>query len=422
LGEDKNKSIIIKLACVLAAFFLWIYTSNESNSLQTRVVKNIPVQIINTESLEDVGLIVSIDQEYTISLKITGTAASIYAASADDFTIIADLNGYVLNEGTKKIPISILKSPEMVNIVNDTTLWTEIKFDKLVTREMQVKINTIGSVESGYYQDDLVVEPSSVTISGSEQYVNKVSSIYAEINLENTKTDLTLSLPVLAVDSLGKSVSGITINPENVKVTIPIKGTKNVDINITTKGSLQENMILENITPSISQIKIAGDEKDISSITSISTEPIDLSKLTEKSNKLTVKLDLPEGLVIVGDDDSIEVIVDLDKVTEKNLTLDIENRNLNSYLEVSYSTEQVSLIIMGGENILESVSDLNVVVYLDFSDLNEGVYDIPIKFELPSNVSVVSQNLKNIHAVISKKINTESIEIGDEDEKLNDDN
>jgi YbbR domain-containing protein len=422
LGEDKNKSIIIKLACVLAAFFLWIYTSNESNSLQTRVVKNIPVQIINTESLADVGLIVSIDQEYTISLKITGTAASIYAASADDFTVIADLNGYVLSEGTKKIPISILKSPESVNIVNDTTLWTEIKFDKLVTKEMQVKVNTVGSVENGYYQDDLVIEPSTVTISGSEQYVNKVSSIYAEINLENTNTDLTLSLPVLAVDSLGKSVSGITINPENVKVSIPIKGTKNVDIDITTKGSLQENIILEKITPSISQIKIAGDEDDIAAIDSISTEPIDLSKLTETSNKLTIKLDLPEDLVIVGDDDSIEVIVDLDKVTEKNLTIDIENRNLNSYLEVKYLTEQVSLIIMGGENILANVSSLNVVGFLDFTDLNEGIYEIPIKFELPSNVSVVSQNLKSIHVVISKKINTESIEIGDEDEKLNDDN
>ncbi|SHH53725.1 CdaR family protein [Clostridium grantii] len=417
MGEDKNKSIIIKLACVLAAFFLWIYTSNESNSLQTRVVKNIPVQILNTEALEDAGLIVSIDEEYTISLKITGTAASIYSATVDDFTVVADLSGYVLSEGTKKIPVNILKSPESVNIVNDTTLWAEIKFDKLVKKEMQVKINTTGNVEDGYYQDSLVVEPSTVTISGSEKYVDMVSSIYAEIDLENTKTDLTLSLPVLAVDSVGKTVSGITINPENVKVSIPIKGTKNVDINITTKGSLQENMILEKITPSIAQIKIAGDEKLISSIESISTEPVDLSLLTEKSNKLTVKLDIPEDLVLVGDDEAIEVIIDLDKVIEKNLTVDIENRNLDSALDVKYVSKEVSLIVKGAENILNNLSELNVVGFLDFMDLNEGSYDIPVKFELPNNVIIVSQNLKNVNVAISKKNITDTTIDSSEDEK-----
>ena len=417
MGEDKNKSIIIKLACVLAAFFLWIYTSNESNSLQTRVVKNIPVQILNTEALEDAGLIVSIDEEYTISLKITGTAASIYSATVDDFTVVADLSGYVLSEGTKKIPVNILKSPESVNIVNDTTLWAEIKFDKLVKKEMQVKINTTGNVEDGYYQDSLVVEPSTVTISGSEKYVDMVSSIYAEIDLENTKTDLTLSLPVLAVDSVGKTVSGITINPENVKVSIPIKGTKNVDINITTKGSLQENMILEKITPSIAQIKIAGDEKLISSIESISTEPVDLSLLTEKSNKLTVKLDSPEDLVLVGDDEAIEVVIDLDKIIEKNLTVDIENRNLDSALDVKYVSKEVSLIVKGAENILNNLSELNVVGFLDFMDLKEGIYDIPVKFELPNNVSIVSQNLKNVNVAISKKNITETTIDSSEDEK-----
>lgn len=400
MGEDKNKSLIIKIGCVIAAFFMWIYTSNESSAIQIRIIKDIPVQIINAESLGDSGLILSTNYDYDISLKVSGTAAAIYAAGAEQFKVVADLNGYILNEGLKKIPVEIVKSPESVNVVNDTTLWVEIKLDKLVTKTLPVSIHTVGSISDKYYQFDAEIEPSSVIVTGSEEYVNKIQNIYAELNIQDTTDDLMLTVPVVAVDSLGKKIAGVTINPSTVKVSIPVKKIKSVKVQISTKGILASGLLLNSITPEFKWIKITGDEELIKSIITIETEAIDLSKITLTSNKVTAKLVVPEGVKIVSKNEYIDIVVELDKIVEKNMTLNIESRNLKDDLTAKYTNESISLIISGAEKVLSKIDNESIKAFLDFTELNQGEYNMSIKFDKPDNINIISQNTQIIRVIV----------------------
>lgn len=411
MGEDKNKNILIKIGCVVAAFVMWIYTSNESNAKHTRTIKDIPVQIINSESLNDSGLVLSTNYDYTISLKVSGTTSAVYAVSPEQFQVVADLDGYILNEGLKKIPVDILKSPKNINVINDTTLWVEIKLDKLVTKTIPVKIRTKGSVPTEYYQYEPIIEPSSVIVTGSEEYVDKIANIYAELDVKGVTGDLSQNLPVVAYDSVDKIIKGLTINPSTVNVSVPIKEIKSVGVDISTKGTLTSGLILNSITPEVNKIKITGNDEKIKSINSIQVEAIDLSKLTEKNNKLKVKLIIPEGIKAVGYDEYIEISIKLDKVIEKNLNINIENRNLGNDLKANYTAESVSLIISGAETILANINNESIKCYLDFSELNEGVYDIPLKFEIPNNINIISQNIRIVKATLEN--------VGSEEEIVN---
>lgn len=409
MGEDKNKSILIKIGCVVVAFIMWIYTSNESNTKHTRIIKDIPVQIINSESLSNSGLVLSKNYDYNISLKVSGTTSAIFAASPEQFQVVADLDGYILNGGLKKIPVDIVKVPENINVVNDTTLWVEIKLDKLVTKTIPVKIHTTGSVPTEYYQYEPIVEPSSVIVTGSEEYINKIENMYAELDIKGITGDLSQSVPVIAVDSLGKAIQGVTINPNTVKVSVPVKEIKSVDIDISTKGTLTSGLILNNITPEVKKIQITGDEEKIKSVSSLQIEAIDLSKLTEKNNRVKAKLIVPEGIKVVGQGEYIEISIELDKVGEKNLTINIENRNLGKDLIAKYTGESVSLIVSGAETILANINNENIKCYLDFSELNEGVYDIPLKFEIPDNLNIMSQNIRIIKVIIENTSSQEDM-------------
>ncbi|WP_461205155.1 CdaR family protein [Clostridium sp. DL1XJH146] len=402
MAEDKKRSLIIKIGCILAAIVLWLYVSNESNTIQTRTIKNIPVRIINEESLADTSLILSPNQEMSISLKVSGTPSKIFSIGAEDFDLIANLSEYILKKGSQNIPVEVLQSPNEVNILNDTSLWVEINVDKLAEKTLPIVINSSGDVGEGYYEFDTIVEPKSITISGAADYVDKVETVTVDINKADATSDITLSLPVKALDAIGNEVEDIDIEPKIVEVQVPIKKTKEVKINVITEGNIKTGYILKEISTQKEVVTIAGNETDIDNITSLETEGINLNEISQDSQIISAKLKIPEGIELIEESELVNVEFTLEKVIEKNITILLEIKNLEEGLEENTQNTNVSIIISGASSIVEDLEEKDIVGYMDFGNLTEGEYEVPVKFELPEGVSLIAQNVSFIKAVISK--------------------
>ena len=53
----KNKQkVIVQLVCILLSLCLWIYVTNIENPIKSYELKNVPVEILNSNSLQDSGL------------------------------------------------------------------------------------------------------------------------------------------------------------------------------------------------------------------------------------------------------------------------------------------------------------------------------------------------------------------------------
>ena len=62
----KNKQkVIVQLVCILLSLCLWIYVTNIKNPIKSYELKNVPVEILNSNSLQDSGLALVPNQNFT---------------------------------------------------------------------------------------------------------------------------------------------------------------------------------------------------------------------------------------------------------------------------------------------------------------------------------------------------------------------
>lgn len=404
MAKKGKEQIIIKICCVIAAFILWLYTSNDENITKTYKVSNIPVEIVNGDYLIQSGLIISPDQKLTTSLNITGKPSEIYSVKPEQFKLVADVGGYVMKKGENRVPVSIAQRPNgNFNIINDGAMWITIIVDNYAERTLPIEADVSGSSKTGYFNENPIVSPNTVKISGAETYVNLVDRVVAKLKIDNSDKDISSTVLLKALDKLGNEVNEVTLTPNKTEVLISVNKTKEVGINIKTIGSVNSNFILKGINLSKNKVTISGDDKILANINSLETEPIDLSKFESKKSSIKVKLIVPENVKIVGGSDIIDGEVILDDVAEKNITSNIEVINLKEGLSAQLNIRNLSMVISGGNSTIKNVEPEDIRCYVNLNNLDEGKYTMPIGIELPQGVNIISQGTKFVDVKIVKK-------------------
>ena len=96
MDKSENRTLIVKIICVLLSFGLWLYVSNVENPLRTYELKNIPVELINEDSLTNSKFAIANKQQFTVDLKLEGPSSEVVKVKKEDFKIIADMSTYAL--------------------------------------------------------------------------------------------------------------------------------------------------------------------------------------------------------------------------------------------------------------------------------------------------------------------------------------
>lgn len=404
--EQKN-TWLIKVLCVIAAFSLWIYISNVDNNQITQRVYNVVVTPINTEALTDKKLVMLPDQQLTVTLNVKGTPTDI-SLGKDQFKVLVDFSLYAVSKGEIRLPVIIDRQPANVTILNSDTYFVKVQIDDLLQKNVPVKLSLSGKMKDGYYAIEQNMSPTDVIVSGPARYVNQVTAVEAKGDLKNADKDLTLSLPLIPVDSTGKEVKNIIKNAEKVQVNMSIKKTKTVSVTPDTKGTLGKNMVLKTLTPIPEKIDIAGDENIINGITSLKTEKIDLGKLTPDSTEV-VNIIVPEGVHLINSDGTVKVKASIDKTVEKSFSLDIGVKNLADSFTAVLGTTKASLVVTGSEAQINALKDSDISCSVDLTNINtEGDHTLQVNVSLPSGVNLVSASPPSIKITLKKKDTTQS--------------
>ncbi|MDP4177264.1 MAG: CdaR family protein [Bacillota bacterium] len=399
--EKRKQKWIIIISCIVVSFCLWLYISSVNNIIKT-VKITVPVTILNTESVSQYKLAVLSDKKYTVSITVKGVLPYIDEVKADNFKIIADLGDYAVKKGENKIPLSIKEIPQNVNIINKDTLWVTIYMDDLEEKSVPVKVNIVGNVKDGYSALDTVVTPKEVNISGAAKYVDSISSVYTNIDLKDSEKDINMTLPLQASSESDTAISNIKIQPSVVSVLTPVRKTKLVSVNVTTKGNIDKNLNMKSIIAVPDKVKIAGTDSVIDSITKLDTEPVDLSTISD-SGTLNTKIILPDGVKLLNNSDTVQVKVTLENVIQKNYSMDIQTKNLSDAYNVTLNNTKESFIVSGTQSTIEGIKNEDISCYVDLNSLGEGDYDVPITIILPDGVNKLSQSPSTVKVSIKKK-------------------
>lgn len=409
MDKTKTKDIAIRVVSVVLAFILWIYVESVKNPYETRIINDVPITVVNTESLAREGYTI-ITYQKTISVSVKGTKKDLDALNSEDLKAEANLGVGSHIRGSNLVLVELKGSPKGIEIPNQA-LYITAELDEIVQQSFPVKVEPVGTPKQGYSNMDPVVKPSEVLIKGASRYISSINSVVVKPDIKDLSIDTIMSLPVQLLDKDGKPVyegadeaSKVDTNPGSVEVTIPIQRAKEVNVNVITTGRLPAGVFEKSISSLPDKVTIVGSEAAVNSINSMDTVPVSLDNITGSAVR-TVKLNIPSGVKVSGDISEVSVSISVESTASKAFTVPVSYINLPAGLKADIVTNTISVTLTGRQSVLDSLNPSDISVLLDFANIpaEDGQYDITPTVTVPEGVAKKDVSPQKVTVKITMK-------------------
>lgn len=405
MDKSENRTLIIKIICVLLSLGLWLYVSTVENPLRTYELKNIPVELTNEDSVTNSKFAIVNKQQFTVDLKLEGSSNEVVKVKKEDFRIIADMSAYALKNGENNIPVQIITYPENIDIKNNGFLGIKINLEELIEKKFTIKSNVKVTYKEHIYEKEQKISPKTITVTGGKSSVERISDAILTGEEKNIDKNNESEYSIKFVDLLGNEVENIKSDSQTAKLSIVVTNGKFVPINLKTKGTVPHGFVLEGYELSKNSINILGDSQNLAKAEAIDTEVVDMSSLQAES-EMDVKLNLPEGISVENGENTIKVKFKVvkEEITTKKIVCDVQYKNLNEALSLDSSNSTINVTLTGIQAELDKISSQNINVILDLVNVKEeGTFNDTPQATLVNGDKVTISNIESVNIVIKKK-------------------
>lgn len=365
----KNNKVNMIIA-LLAAIVLWGYVAVEINPTSTQVVRNVPIQFVNEDRLNEDGLaVLSIDQD-TASVFYTGQRSKTNKLKADDFKVTVDLRG--MTEGSNVATVKVT-GPDGVNIDTSNLQKVVVVIEKLASTDMKIvpRVINLGSDNNEPY----IVEMSrkEVRVTGAMSLIDSVSSVRAELDANSVgETVKAVSCKLVPVDKSGETVKGVALESDTISIKTLMLSKKTVDLNVNVT---EDDDVVARSVILPEKITIKGDTKTLLSIDKIECESIDISDIYENC-EMKLNPILPEGIEVATGSEELIAVVEVANGMKKEFTFD-ENDilvdNIPDGTKLVFEEKDIVVSISGLTSVVNTVTQADFKLTAEYpEELNEG--------------------------------------------------
>lgn len=386
----------IKALSIITAAMLWVIVINTTNPIESTVIKNIPVEIINDNAITDNEKTYEILSGKSINVKITDRKDVLDMINENEIKAVADFSKLSITNAVP-IEVELINFPDTDIRLSESTM--KISMEDLVTTEFGITIETVGELKDTLYISNISLDNDTLIISGAKSTVNTIGSVVVEIDQSKITSDTKLELIPKIYDKNGKKLDNekFILNYNTIKANISMYNTKLVPLNI--KAIITDPVlksIVENIDYENKEIYVAGPDDLLKEFNEVNIEiPINIS-LTEISRSQFIKNIpiqgyLPDGIYVTKLNASENLIIDFVEFYTNNIIVsstDISIMGLKEKYKATIETGEYSVHIVGQSSDIEKLTIDNIKPYIDVSDLTIGTHNIDLKFLVP-NGSVI---------------------------------
>ncbi len=395
----RNKKVDLILS-ILIAIILWAYVLTEENPKITQKFENIPVQILNAETLTARDLTIVNANDLVVSFNVEGKRSDISKLKADDIAATVDVNGYGYGENNIEVKVELPNSLEAKDL---TSTRVKIKIDALVSVEKPVSISATETVK-GQEMYISKIDPEVVTVTGARSLVETVNHIEGSIkssDISDTKVNRT-KVALFAVDQAGQEVKNVTLSSNKAGVEAQMLKTKTVPLSVSVIGEVSGKYSVSN-TDIPEKVVIKASEEVLDSITSLIAKDVDISDITATS-RIPVEVELPEGAYLTKAYEKISVYIVIDNVAFKDVTIPISSigiYGLGEGLSTHLEAGTVTVNVRGNEALVNAATDDDITLQMNLSGLGEGAHTVDITPTYTKAFKSVSVSPKQIQVTIT---------------------
>ena len=380
LASKKSTLIIVSLILAFGTFVIVDQESNVMIDQYAEILYNQPVTAVYNEELYVVeGL------PKTVDITLIGQRRHIFLAKQSPSKgVSVDLTG--LKPGNHKVTLKYTQRLKSLDYKLDPSQVTVTIHEKVSeTRSLTVDVLHKDSLDSKLYIDNIELDRTDVIVKGAEYKLKEVAVVKALVdvnNIPNPKAgEITVKdVPLVAYDNDGEIVD-VEIVPKAVDASITITSpSKQIPIKVVPKGKLAFGKSIKSIDTSISSVTVSGDEAVVEKLDQLEVE-IDVNGL-EKNKDFNVTLKKPKGITELSEKTmNIKVIID-NSITKEFDNISIQSENLASGYKVQAMSEddrQVTVIVSGSENTVNSIQASDIKAYIDLEDYGVGEHEVTVK-------------------------------------------
>jgi YbbR domain-containing protein len=322
----------------------------------------------------------------------------------------ADLSGKGIGTFTVPLVAIIAERPARVDKIEPADI--QLSVEQLETRTLPVRVELSGQLAVGFAAGTPTVLPLQAVISGPASLVDRVVEVVAPMSITGLRSDATGTSKLVALDSDGRTVNGISIQPVATVVTVPIAqqgGYRDLVVKAVVIGAVQSGFRLTGltVTPSVVSLFSTDPAVVLGMPGYVETEPLDITGAKDDIVRV-LALKLPAGVSVVGNP-GVEVRVSISAIEDsQTVTRKIQPQGLGAGLAVvTISPANADVIITGPLDDLRNLKPADIQVVLDLTGLGPGTYKLaPTVHITGNNLRVMTVSPAQVEVVIARAAKT----------------
>lgn len=160
----------LKLLSLAVAFVLWFAVTREPVA---EVAINVPIEFHNApENLE-----ISSETIPQVQVRLRGPVRTVRELAPSEVHAVIDLQGARPPERTYDLNPARITVPRDVEVVLTVPSQFRVEFDTRMTKQVEVRPRVLGSFATGFRIENVIAEPSRMTITGPAKHVAAVESV-----------------------------------------------------------------------------------------------------------------------------------------------------------------------------------------------------------------------------------------------------
>ena len=407
------QNMTLKMASLAGAIIIWLIIMNINDPVVTRIIYDVPVNVVNTSYIESMGLSYKISDGYdTIAVTVRGNRSLVESLTASRFNVTADLTQIIsLETDPVMVPLTVYCPSISSENLTASPRNINIDIEEMVSKEFVINATEAGTTPAnGFEVGEMTVEPETVTIRGPGTLIDKIERVNAIVDVTGIRTDKDIEPVIRITDKNGEQITdtqmsylsmNVTEEEKNVHVTV-YAVRSGVSLKVETSGEPASGYTVGNIAVTPSTLSVVGSRAVLDMLEqngNVITITADsgLVDVTDKVSDVSVKIDirhiLPEGLSLASQI-STTAVVSVQILPANSRSVTVETRNIDlSGLADGYScvfeSSSLEIKIQGSPEILGGLSASDLKASVDLSGLMIGRQKVPVSVDLPDGCSLV---------------------------------
>lgn len=384
-----NSNRFVLILSIVIAIGIWLVVAIQFSPETTKTFTGIPVVIEESATAKNNNLVNFTDQEYTVSVTVSGKRFAISNLEPENIRVYANTS-YVDTAGRQTVTLERVEGirDESIEVKSITPREINLYYDRNATRiltlETEIHAPEEGIAPEGYLVDHERLSASQITVEGAETEINKIARVVVGVTLDSQiRKTTTVENPTISfLSAYGSELTQYISIKNNPKIALTIPVYKKVTMPISVSfhnapAAYASKSLPVTFSPATASFGISEDR--LEKLESVVVGTIDFAKIPgwQKTTFTFSAVGLMDDIKALEDTpESFQVTVDTTDMISQRFTPSNNNiifQNVPDTLQVEVLDDLGSVTVIGPEDSLNKLTSNNVYADVDIESADQEI-------------------------------------------------